>query len=383
MLPLGVPGGGGDAASADRIDGPIARAAAAMELLHTMALIHDDLMDEAAERRDVAATAPHLAGEALRRGFPVEADRFGRAGALLAGDLAAVLADRLLLTSGFDPTSLARALSPYHEMRLDMAAGQLLDVAGIAGEPDAALAAARLKGGSYTVEGPLLVGAALAADAPEVADALRAYGAPLGEAFQLRDDLQDREGAHGATPETVNALVARARDELREAADRPRRRRRPRRAGVVDGDGVSDDLEGLRRSFRDVPACRIATVRPDGGPYVAPRWFVWRDDGIWVSTRVGDTTWEHALRDARVSVLIDRGRDWSELAGVRLEGVAEAYPAEHPDLRAPMSNWHEKYRPMFARRRVRGVQPRRALPRVPAGRAFARRCLEPPLTSGR
>ena len=107
---------------------------------------------------------------------------------------------------------------------------------------------------------------------------------------------------------------------------------------------MSDDLEGLRRSFGDVPACRIATVRLDGGPYVAPRWFVWRDDGLWVATRVGDATWEHTQRDGRVSVLIDRGRDWSELAGVRIEGVAETYPAEHPDLREPMSAWHEKYR---------------------------------------
>ena len=112
---------------------------------------------------------------------------------------------------------------------------------------------------------------------------------------------------------------------------------------------MSDDLEGLRRSFRDVPACRIATVRTDGGPYVAARWFVWLDDGMWVSTRVGDATWQHVSRDARVSVLIDRGRDWSELAGARVEGVAEAYPAEHPDLRAPMSSWHEKYRSMFVR----------------------------------
>lgn len=112
---------------------------------------------------------------------------------------------------------------------------------------------------------------------------------------------------------------------------------------------MTDDLEGLRRSFGDVPACRIATVRSDGGPHVAVRWFVWRDDGLWVSTRVGDTTWEHTTRDPRVSVVIDRGRDWSQLAGVRIEGVAEGFPAEHPDLRGPMSSWHEKYRQMFAR----------------------------------
>ena len=48
-------------------------------------------------------------------------------------------------------------------------------------------------------------------------DALRAFGVPLGEAFQLRDDLRDRDGAQGATPETVNDLVARARAALHDA----------------------------------------------------------------------------------------------------------------------------------------------------------------------
>jgi hypothetical protein len=63
---------------------------------------------------------------------------------------------------------------------------------------------------------------------------------------------------------------------------------------------------------------------------------------------MGDTTWEHALRDPRVAILIDRGRDWIELSGVRVEGVADALPAEHPDLREPMSAWHEKYRALLA-----------------------------------
>jgi len=110
---------------------------------------------------------------------------------------------------------------------------------------------------------------------------------------------------------------------------------------------VSDDLEGLRRAFKDVPACRVGTVRPDGGPHVATRWFVWREDALYVATRVGDRTWEHGMRDPRVSIVIDRGRDWTEIAGIRVEGVAETLPAEHPDLRAPMSAWHEKYRTML------------------------------------
>jgi len=107
-------------------------------------------------------------------------------------------------------------------------------------------------------------------------------------------------------------------------------------------------MDALRRGFRDVPACRIGTVRPDGGPHVSTRWFVWREDGLWVSTRVGGTTWDHASRDPRVSIVIDRGTLWSEQSGLRVEGVAESMPAAHPDLREPMSAWHEKYRTMLA-----------------------------------
>ena len=49
---------------------------------------------------------------------------------------------------------------------------------------------------------------------------------------------------------------------------------------------MTEDVSAMRRLFRDIPMCRVATVRPDGGPHVAPRWFVWLDDAIWVATRV-------------------------------------------------------------------------------------------------
>lgn len=219
---------GGAAADEPSASDPIVRAASALELLHTMALIHDDLMDGATERRGVVSSAPFLASQARERGVPGDPERFGHAAALLAGDLAAVLADRLLLTSGFDTVALARALGAYHEMRLEMAAGQLLDVAGLASDPESALRAARLKGGSYTVEGPLVVGAELAGAGQGIVDGLRAYGVPLGVAFQLRDDLHDREGAHGATSATVNELVRTARRAL------PQTRMDPEAAVVLD-----------------------------------------------------------------------------------------------------------------------------------------------------
>jgi len=62
---------------------------------------------------------------------------------------------------------------------------------------------------------------------------------------------------------------------------------------------MSDDTAVLRRAFRAIPACRVGTVRPDGGPHVAVRWFVWLEDAVWVSTRIGDTTWEHSMRTLR------------------------------------------------------------------------------------
>jgi geranylgeranyl diphosphate synthase type I len=194
---------------------PIVRAAAAIELLHTMALVHDDLMDGAIERRGVPTTVARLAALARTGGLGHgDPDAFGEAGAVLVGDLAAVLADRLLLEAGFAGSALVRALAPYHDLRTDMAVGQFLDLAVAQVDPAAARRIARLKGGSYTVEGPLRVGAALAGAAPSVEAPLRRFGAPLGEAFQLRDDLLDRDGRHGATADDVNALVDEAVDAL-------------------------------------------------------------------------------------------------------------------------------------------------------------------------
>lgn len=187
---------------------PIHRAAAALELLHTMALIHDDLMDRSVQRRGAPASAFQLAGLARLRGTP-DPDRAGASLALLAGDLAAVLADRLLLTSGFEPDTLVAALARYHLMRTDMALGQCLDVTG--GDADPALRAA-LKGGTYTVEGPLLIGAELAKAEPTASKALAAYGGPLGLAFQLLDDERDGEVTLAAG--RVADLVAQAKAGL-------------------------------------------------------------------------------------------------------------------------------------------------------------------------
>ena len=87
---------------------------------------------------------------------------------------------------------------------------------------------------------------------------------------------------------------------------------------------MSGDLEFLRRAFRDVPNCHLSTIDQSGAPHVAPRWFVWLEDGLFISTRRGDASWENVLRDPRVSMVVDRGRDWTELTA-RLDAVPEAH----------------------------------------------------------
>jgi len=190
----------------------IVRAGAALELLHTFALIHDDIMDGSPLRRGRPAT--HLAmGEG----------RFGASAAILTGDLAFALADRMLIESGFDAPRLAAAFESFNTMRLEVIAGQFADLSAAArGEADepAARRIAALKSGAYTVEKPLVIGAALAGASSEAIAALTAFGAPLGEAFQIRDDVlgafgepsvtgKDAEGDLREGKRTV--LVAKAR----------------------------------------------------------------------------------------------------------------------------------------------------------------------------
>lgn len=194
---------------------PIVRAAAALELFHTFALIHDDVMDESEHRRGVVSTYARFAG--ARAGEP-GALRFGRSVAVLAGDLAAVLADEALIGSGFAPERLLPALRRYARMREEVAAGQYLDVQGAAATASADRVAS-LKTGAYTVEGPLHVGALLAGGSPELLAALSRFAGPLGLAFQFRDDVLDKgEGVvPGASASEVNRLI----DEARSALDDP------------------------------------------------------------------------------------------------------------------------------------------------------------------
>jgi geranylgeranyl diphosphate synthase type I len=182
----------GHLAAGGRETRELIRAASALELLHTFAIVHDDVMDRSPTRRGATASWLHLSEEHRRAGFLGDAAGFGTSAAILVGDLALVLADDGLRSSGFRANVLLPALHRYDRMRAEVVSGQFLDVfaahRGKAGEEEARLIAGR-KSGGYTVEGPLHIGAMLAGGSDDLLRCLSAYGVPLGEAFQIRDDV--------------------------------------------------------------------------------------------------------------------------------------------------------------------------------------------------
>ena len=132
--------------------------------------------------------------------------------AILLGDLCLSWADQILFTCGLPPEALRRAKPVYDEMRTELMAGQYLDLLEQArggGSAERAMKVVNYKSAKYTIERPLHLGAALAGADATVARAYSDYGLPLGEAFQLRDDVL---GVFGDPQETGKP----AGDDLRE-----------------------------------------------------------------------------------------------------------------------------------------------------------------------
>lgn len=196
------------------------RAAASLELLHASALIHDDYIDGSDTRRGAPAIHRRFAELHRDGGWEGEPERFGAAAAVLLGDLTLSWCDEMFTRCGLDAARIHAARPVFDLMRSEVMAGQYLDVLAQArglsvSTPRETLGRARTvlryKSAMYTVERPLRLGAALATgvtDSP-VAAALSHYGLPLGEAFQLRDDVLGVFGDPAATGKPAG-------DDLRE-----------------------------------------------------------------------------------------------------------------------------------------------------------------------
>lgn len=175
-------------AGGDPDDPRIVDAGGAFELMHAFALFHDDVMDDAASRRGEPTTHSVYADTHRLAGWTGESRRFGEGAAIVIGDLAFVLSDALVVGA---PETVWRM---WNELRTELNVGQFLDIVGSVRRErrlETAARIARYKSGKYTIERPLHIGALLAA--PDQADALlpalSRYGLPLGDAFQMRDDV--------------------------------------------------------------------------------------------------------------------------------------------------------------------------------------------------
>lgn len=204
----GFVGAGGDPDDRRIID-----TGAALELLHGFALFHDDIMDGATSRRGVPVTHEVFAAEHRDQGAAGEARRYGEGVAILVGDLAFVYSDQLI--AGID--DVARAV--WDELRIELNIGQILDLMGSARQERRREKTARIcryKSGKYTIERPLHLGALMAAPQrrTELVPLLSAYGLPLGDAFQMRDDVM---GAFGDTVVTGKPVG----DDIREGKPTP------------------------------------------------------------------------------------------------------------------------------------------------------------------
>jgi geranylgeranyl diphosphate synthase, type I len=204
----GFVGAGGDPDDERSVD-----AGAAFELLHAFALFHDDVMDGSATRRGARTTHLVFADHHEGQEWTGEARRFGEGVAILVGDLAHVYADQML---GGAPDAVWEV---WNELRIELNVGQYLDILGTARRersPRTAARIARFKSGKYTVERPLHVGALLADTERGTAllPTLSAYGLPLGDAFQLRDDVLGAFGDETLTGKPVG-------DDLREGKPTP------------------------------------------------------------------------------------------------------------------------------------------------------------------
>jgi geranylgeranyl diphosphate synthase, type I len=183
------------AAGGDPGDPCIIPAAVALELLHVCALIHDDVIDESSLRRGVQTVHAWHTDDHRRHHWRGDSRRYGESVAILAGDLALVYADRFMNDA---PATVDAA---WGELRSELIIGQHLDVAAAAegaADPELARWIALVKSGRYTIHRPLVLGASIAGR-PDLGPAFEAYGAAVGEAFQLRDDLLNVFGSAAAT----------------------------------------------------------------------------------------------------------------------------------------------------------------------------------------
>lgn len=238
-------------------DAAVLGPALAVELVHTCALAHDDVIDAGRTRRGRPTVHVAFARRHGDAGWSGPSDRFGEAAAILLGDLAYVAADELFLEARVAADRLLAAFEVFTTLRTEVAAGQYLDLVAATSRStsdELALTVAGLKSGRYSIARPLEIGATLGAGRGPIADGLVRTGLPLGQAFQIRDDVLGVFGAEDETGKSTASDLAEGKRTLLVAAtasrlDRAELERLDELLGRADL--TAEDADEIRGLMRD------------------------------------------------------------------------------------------------------------------------------------
>jgi geranylgeranyl diphosphate synthase type I len=270
---LGWIGAGGD--PQDPAAAAVLSACTGFELLHAAGLIHDDIIDASQTRRGHPSAHVTYAQRHRARRFSGDPEAFGTGTAIVIGDLALIWSDVLVRGSGLPVDAQTRVSPVWSAVRSEVTYGQLLDLISQASDDediDTALRVNQYKTASYTVERPLQFGAAIAGAGADLVAAYGSFGADIGIAFQLRDDMLGVFGDPAVTGKpSGDDLREGKRTALLAAALKRADKQDPAAArfvrATIGTDLSGDDLDRVRAILVDVGAVehmeREIAVRAD------------------------------------------------------------------------------------------------------------------------
>ena len=194
----------------DKCSDQVTKAALAVELMESFLLVHDDIIDN----------------DSLRRGKPTlhkvygkekGDDVYGKNMALLAGDLLAIFGSEAILATGFNNKLKASAVEKFNGIIINTIFGQALDYSGNFNDDFSADYIKRihvLKTAKYTIEGPLHIGAVLAGAKEKHLKLISGFSIPLGQAFQIKDDILNVFGSEAAIGKPVASDIREGKKTL-------------------------------------------------------------------------------------------------------------------------------------------------------------------------
>lgn len=238
----------------------IVRSSCAVELMQSFLLIHDDIMDRSELRR--GRPTLHRWYQTRYTNRVRDAEHFGLAMAILAGDLVNQLAMLLLSQAPYPPDRVSRAVACYNRIAVDVCHGQVLDML-LPQSPmntvkrEDVWTVMEYKTARYTVEGPLHLGAIFAGAQKGVLEQLSAYGVPLGVAFQLQDDILSVFGEETQTGKPIASDLTDGKRTLLavEAWEQGRAEQRAGLTRVLGNPAASEEeLRAARRILEETGA---------------------------------------------------------------------------------------------------------------------------------